>query len=413
MYQITKKKQCRLCGSKDLNKIFNLCVSPLANNLVTRNIDSLKVKKYPLNLMFCNKCNHVQLEHVVSSKKLYNNYLYMTGISQQFKYHFKNYVEKVLKLFSKVSPLQVLEIGSNDCTLLDYFKERKCITVGVEPAQNLWSLTKNNHDIFNSFYNRSTNNKLLKKYKSFDVITANNVFAHIDDIQNVFLLLKNLMHNESLIIFEVSYLLDVIKKKLFDTIYHEHLDYHSVIPLIYFFKNMDLKIIDIERVDSHGGSIRVFVAKDTNSRIVKRKIIEKFIQHEVKLGINNKTTFVKFYEKIEKEKLKLKKFFRKTKNDLVYGYGASAKVVTLLNYYNLNDDNIKLIIDDSKIKQNKYIPGTKILITNSSILNTKPPKYIIIFAWNIYKDILFKLKNYKKINYIIIPLPTFKIIKLR
>ena len=109
----------------------------------------------------------------------------------------------------------------------------------------------------------------------------------------------------------------------------------------------------------------------------------------------------------------MKEFFQKIKNESIYGYGATAKVVTLINYFNLDHNDIKLIVDDSKIKQNKYIPGTKILITNSSILNTKPPKYIIIFAWNIYKDILFKLKNYKKINYIIIPLPTFKIIKLR
>ena len=410
MSQIVKKKQCRLCESKDLTRVFKLCISPLANNLVTKKTDSLKVKKYPLNLMFCNECKHVQLEHVVNSKALYVNYLYMTGISQQFKRHFKNYVDKVLKLFNKVHKLQVLEIGSNDCTLLDYFKEKKCVTVGVEPAQNLWDVTKNNHDIFNSFYNSKTNSILFKKYKSFDIITANNVFAHIDDIQKVFLLLKDLMHNKSLIIFEVSYLSDVINKNLFDTIYHEHLDYHSVTPLISFFNKIDLKIIDIEKVSSHGGSIRVFVAKDTSARLIKRKKIEKLIQQEKR--IVKKSAFIKFYNKLEKEKIKLKEFFQKIQNETVYGYGASAKVVTLMNYFNLDHNNIKLIVDDSEIKQNKYIPGTQIRITSSRILNAKPPKYIIIFAWNIYKDILFKLKNYKNINYIIIPLPKFKIIKI-
>ena len=410
MSKINKKKLCRLCCSKDLTKVFSLCVSPLANNLVSKKSDSLKLKKYPLNLMFCKKCKHVQLEHVVDSKELYNNYLYMTGISQQFKKHFKNYVDEILKLFNKDSKLHVLEIGSNDCTLLDYFKDKKCVTVGVEPAQNLWRVTKNNHDIIHSFYNKETNIKLIDKYKYFDVINANNVFAHIDDLQTVFLLLKDLMHDKSLIIFEVSYLLDVINKKLFDTIYHEHLDYHSVTPLISFFKKIDLKIINIDKISSHGGSIRVFVAKDTSARLIKRKKIEELIQQEKR--IVKKSAFIKFYNKLEKEKIKLKEFFQKIQNETVYGYGASAKVVTLMNYFNLDHNNIKLIVDDSEIKQNKYIPGTQIRITSSRILNAKPPKYIIIFAWNIYKDILFKLKNYKNINYIIIPLPKFKIIKI-
>ena len=153
MNQIIKKRICRLCESKNLIRIINLCDSPLANNLISNKAASLNAKKYPLNLMFCNKCKHVQLEHVVSSKKLYNQYLYMTGVSQQFKTHFKDYVKKVLKLFNKSKKLKVLEIGSNDCTLLNYFKQNKCITVGVEPAKNLWKITKNNHDIFNSFYN--------------------------------------------------------------------------------------------------------------------------------------------------------------------------------------------------------------------------------------------------------------------
>jgi len=408
--QIIKKKKCRLCKSTKLSRVLNLCVSPLANNLISKKTNSLKEKKYPLNLMFCNSCKHVQLEHVVQSKILYDNYLYMTGISKQFKRHFRNYSEEVLKFFKNTPKPQILEIGSNDCTLLDCFKEKNCVTVGVEPAKNLWNLTKNNHDIFNSYYNSKINNRLIKKYKSFDIITANNVFAHIDDIHNVFLLLKNLMHTKSLIIFEVSYLLDVINKKLFDTIYHEHLDYHSIIPLVSFFKKLNLKIIDIEKVVSHGGSIRVFVAKNTNAYLTKRKKIKEFIKKEK--NTIKKSTFIKFFQKLEKEKIKLKKFFQKIKNETIYGYGAPAKVVTLINYFHLNHDNIKIIVDDSTIKQNKYIPGTQILITNSNILDIKPPKFIVIFAWNIYKDILFKLRNYKNIKYIIVPLPTFKIIKL-
>ena len=412
MPQIKKKKDCRLCGSKKIRNIFNLCNSPLANNLSININTSLKTKKYPLNLMICKNCKHVQLGHVVNEKKLYKNYFYMTGISKQFRDHFKNYADSTLKLFNANSNLKILEIGSNDCTLLDNFKNKKFTTVGIEPATNLWQLTRNRHKIINGFYDKNTNIRLLKKYKSFDVILANNVFAHIDNIKQVFLLLKKLMHDKSIIIFEVSYFLDVIKKKLFDTIYHEHLDYHSVEPLVSFFKKIDLKIIDLKRISTHGGSIRVYIAKNSTVRLSKTKKIYTFIENEKKIGVNKESAIIKMFNKLELEKFKLERFFQKIKGNVVYGYGAPAKAVTLINYFNLNEENINLIIDDSKLKQNKYIPGSKIIITNSKILYSKPPKYIIILAWNIYKDILEKLKNFKNIDYIVIPLPKFRLIKL-
>ena len=412
MPQIKKKKDCRLCGSKKIRNIFNLCNSPLANNLSININTSLKTKKYPLNLMICKNCKHVQLGHVVNEKKLYKNYFYMTGISKQFRDHFKNYADSTLKLFNANSNLKILEIGSNDCTLLDNFKKKRFTTVGIEPATNLWRLTKNRHKIINGFYDKKTNIKLLKKYKSFDIILANNVFAHIDNIKQTFLLLKKLMHDKSIIIFEVSYLLDVIKKKLFDTIYHEHLDYHSIEPLVSFFKKIDLKIIDLKKISTHGGSIRIYIAKNSTVRLVKTKKIYTFIENEKKNGVNKESTIVKMFNKLEVEKFKLENFFQKIKGNVVYGYGAPAKAVTLINYFNLNEENINLIIDDSKLKQNKYIPGSKIIKTNSRILYSKPPKYIIILAWNIYKDILAKLKNFKNIGYIVIPLPKFRLIKL-
>ena len=410
LYKI--KKRCRLCNSVNLTKIVNLCNSPLANNLALTEKDSLKENYFPLNLMFCTNCKHVQLQHVINANKLYKNYLYMTGVSNQFKIHFQNYAKIALKKFKKNDNINILEIGSNDCTLLDFFKSTKCKTVGVEPAKNLWQKTKRRHKIINSFYDKKTNAILMKNYSSFDLILANNVFAHIDDLSSTFKLLKDLMHNDSIIIFEVSYLLDVLRKKLFDTIYHEHLDYHSVMPLIPFFNKMQLKIIDLENVSMHGGSIRVFVTKKKSKRVVNHNKINRLIKQEKNYGLNNKITFTDFYKKIKKEKSSLESFFNKIKDDKVYCYGAPAKAVTLINFFELNHNNINLIVDDSKLKQKRYIPGTKIKIYNSKILNTKPPKYIIILAWNVYKDIVNKLKKYNKIKYIVIPLPKFKLIKL-
>ena len=162
MKNIKIKKKCRLCNSLKLSKVFNLCKSPLANNLALSQKSSINAKIYPLNLMFCNNCKHVQLQHVVNPKCLFDKYLYMTGISNQFKIHFNKYSKVALNKFNYTKNIKVLEIGSNDCTLLDYFKKYKCLTVGIEPAKNLFEITKNNHHIINSYYNYQTN-KILKK----------------------------------------------------------------------------------------------------------------------------------------------------------------------------------------------------------------------------------------------------------
>ena len=412
MKNIKIKKKCRLCDSLDLSKAFNLCKSPLANNLALTQKSSIRSEIYPLNLMFCNKCKHVQLQHVVNPKCLFDKYLYTSGISNQFNNHFKKYAKVALSKFNSSRNIKVLEIGSNDCTLLNYFKKKKCLTVGIEPAKNLFKLTKNNHHIINSYYNFQTNRILLKEYGKFDLILGNNVFAHIDNIKNVFSNLIKLMNDQSIIIFEVSYLFDVINKNLFDTIYHEHLDYHSIFPFILFFKKIGLKIINLERVTVHGGSIRFYLSLLLSSRKINQKKIDYYLKNEKNSGITTKKRLFSFYSQLENEKFKLKIFFKNIKEKKVYGYGASAKAVTLIHYLNLDHKHIKLVIDDSKLKQNKYIPGRRIRITNSKILNTKPPNYLIIFAWNVYKDIMFKLKQYKKIEYIVIPLPKFKLIKL-
>ena len=413
MINIHIKKTCRLCGSKEINKLFTLCKSPLANNLANSVKTSIFLKKIPLVLMFCAECNHIQLQHVVNKKHLFSNYFYMTGISNQFRIHFKKYSEKVIKKLNKQNQAKVFEIGSNDCTLLDFFKKKKCITVGVEPALNLYKKTKKNHEIFNCFYNSILNKKLVAKYQKFDLILANNVFAHIDYLTTVFKLIKKLMHKQSMIIFEVSYLSDVVKKKLFDTIYHEHLDYHALYPLISFFKKLNLKIIDVDKNLMHGGSIRVYIALCESKRKSSSKKINRLIDIEKEDKLFDQKTFLNFYNDLIVQKEYITSFFKKKlKNENVYGYGASAKGVTLINFFNLNEQNMQLIIDDSPLKQNKYIPGTSIKIYNSKILLSKPPTYIIILAWNVYKDILKKIKPFKEIKYVLIPLPKFKIIKL-
>lgn len=412
---IKKKIKCRLCNSKDLRALFHLCNSPLANNLKNSEKTALKSFFYPLKLDICFKCKHVQLSHVVSSKLLFSNYLYKTGISTNFNNHFKKYSSETLKLFRKTSKnkLKVLEIGSNDCTLLKHFKNNNCKTVGIEPAKNLYQLTKNDHDIFNKFFNRSVANTLKSKYGKFDIIVANNVFAHIDNLEGVFKNLIKILHSNSIIIFEVSYLLEVIKNKLFDTIYHEHLDYHNIKPLIPFLKKFNLKIINVKKVNTHGGSIRIYASQLNSDYKVNNLRLNKYLDIEKKHGLHKISTFIEYKKKLDFEKNMLSEFIKKISNKKTYGYGAAAKAVTLISYYGINKKNITCIIDDSDIKQNKYLPGSGIKIENSKILNSKPCDNVIILAWNLSSDIILKIKKFKKIKNIIVPLPKLKIIKLR
>ncbi len=412
MKDIIKKYTCRLCNSKKLSRLFNLCKTPLANNLAFNKNSSLTAKKFPLNLMICNSCKHVQLEHVVNANNLYKKYFYMSGISASFTKHFENFANELSKNNKKTYKTKVLEIGSNDCTLLNFFKKNNCITVGIEPAKNLWIKTKYRHHIINGFYNSKINNTLKKKYGFFDIIVANNVFAHIDNLKLVFNLLKKVMHQRTIIVVEISYLLDVIKKNLFDTIYHEHLDYHSIKPINQFLKSLDLKIINIKKLNIHGGSVRLYITKTSNEFINNKKILNKLLQEEKNNGLYKKLTYKKFFKDLYNQKKNLKNFFTQYKNYKIYGYGAPAKAVTLINFFQLNHNNINLLVDDSKIKQKKYIPGTEIKIYDAKVLESSPPDIIMILAWNVYEDIIKKIKKYKKIKFAIVPLPKFKVIKL-
>ena len=409
-------KCCRLCGNKDIIRVFDLGYTPLANSYSNKNVSS-KLKKYPLGLNLCNGCGHLQLSHSVKPEKMFSNYLYKTNTSYKNFLHFKNYANKIKKKFSRKGD-KILDIASNDGTFLNFFNKKKFFRVGIDPAKNLKKLTTSRGIIqIDDFFTEKTSFKIKKKYQKFDIITANHVCAHVENLNDFFRGVKNLLKDDGIFIFEVSYRGSVLKKNTFDTIYHEHLDYHALSPISKFIKKFNLKLFDFEITEAQGGSLRVYVSKNLRIRN-KKKIKNQLIKEKKIYKLFNINTYKIFREKINNCKVQLQRILKDfdKKNYNIAGYGAAAKTTTLLNYFNLNKNKtIKFIFDDNKLKQGLYLPGTQIKILDPRYLFKGNLDILIIFAWN-YSDIIIKnikknnLKKRKSLKFLV-PFPKPKILQ--
>lgn len=408
-----KRKHCALCESINIEKVINFGKTPLANSyLLKKNQIS---KFYPLTLSLCNVCGHLQLNEIINPRRLFDNYFYVSGTSKVLVNHFEKYAIKLINKFKLQKKHKILDIACNDGTFLKQFINKGYKNViGVEPAQNLKTINKKiGIDINTTFFDFAASKKLKKKYKKIKIITANNVCAHIPSINSFIKGIENIMHEESIFIFEVSYLLDVYKKMTFDTIYHEHISYHSLKPLIKFFHKYNLEIFDFDLVKAQGGSIRIYVAKK-GYQIIKKKKISIQIKKEEKMNLFKKNTFLKYHNKIKSVKIKLLKIlktFIKEKRKIV-GFGAPAKLTTFSFVFKLNKNIIKFIIDDASLKQNTFSPGKKIPIKDFEFLKKNKWDVIVIFAWNFSESIIKKIKKNFNNKKIIIPFPSPKVIKI-
>lgn len=383
-------KKCRVCNSPKLKKIFSLGNQPLANNLAS--FKNEKKENYPLALNVCKSCFNCQLTYVINPKKLFLNYLYKSSISKSFQEHFELASQKYVSMFSLSKKKSfILDIGSNDGIALIPFKNKGFKNlIGIEPSKNLANITKKlKITTYNNFLNNKISHELFNKC---DLILASNVFAHVNNIKkttnNIF---KCLKLNGTLII-EVQYLVNMLKDGSFDNIYHEHVNYWSVSSLSNFFFQFNAIIFKVEKINTHGGSIRVFIKKNSNKKPIKHKSLIYFLNLEKKLKINKLKTYYNFKNFVIRRKKKIKKLFRNLElgKKLIIGYGAPAKATTLINYFGLQK-KIKYIIDDNKFKENKFIPNTDIQIVSKS-KNTYVDT-IIIFAWNYFNEIKNNNKN--------------------
>ena len=385
------KFECRSCGNTRLKRVVSLGYQPLANNLLNKKDE--KCELYPLELNYCDNCHNCQLSVAVDPKKMFSNYLYTSSTSASFREHFigaaKNYV-KELKLKPKKS--YIIDIGSNDGVALKPFKEMGYKNLlGIEPAKNLAKLAnKDNIKTFNGFLDKK-NIKKIKK--NADLILASNVFAHSDNLKEMAECMIQLLSKKGTIIIEVQYLMNTLKDLTFDNIYHEHYNYWSLTSLINFFKQFQVKIFKVEKIPTHGGSIRIYIQKDKSVKI--EKSIKELIKEEEKFGIKNFKTYQDFGEKVYKIKENVIKNLKdlKKKGETIIGYGAPAKATTALNFFGISKE-IDYIVEDNKLKHKKFVPGVKIPIFSKDKI-TKKNTLILVLAWNFYNEIK---KNNLKIS---------------
>jgi SAM-dependent methyltransferase len=408
-----RRANCRLCGSESLTEVFKLKATPPANAFVSQAaLDDIQ-PTFPLDMFFCEDCAHVQLLDVVDPSLLFENYVYVSGTSPVFVQHFKDYAEKIHADFPVPQGSLAIDIGSNDGTLLSFFQQNNYKVLGIDPAREIArQATENGVETLPEFFTSDLATKITSERGPASVVTANNMFAHADDLGGILDGIHNLLAIEGIFAFEVSYLLDVYCETLFDTIYHEHLSYHSVKPLKTFMAAHGMRLIDVQRVNTHGGSLRCIACRSEASHTVKPSV-EGAIQDEVQVNLHSSQTFKAYASQIDQLSNELGSLLQKLRSEgkSIAAYGAPAKATTLMYHFGLGPDVIDFIIDDSPLKQGLFSPGMHIPVLPSTAIAERKPDYLLILAWNFAEPIIRNNASFFKTGgKFIIPVPQVEIV---
>lgn len=376
------KTTCRCCGNKHLERVVSLGASPLANNL-TDSADA-ESETYPLEMNYCPKCHNCQLSVVVPPEKMFDNYLYVSSTAATFRKHFEDVADKYISELGLNSNTLVVDIGSNDGIALKPLMEKGIKVLGVEPAKNIAKLAnKNNIKTLNNYFDMKTAKKIVKNYGKAKLVTASNVFAHSDKLAEIANGAFEILETDGTFIVEVQYLVDTIKDMTFDNIYHEHTNYWSVTSINNFFNNLNLSVVKVEHINTHGGSIRVYVKNLGNAIDAS---VDQFLNDEIDFGLTGLETYKDFGSRVEKVKKNVRENISKLKSkyDVICGYGSPAKATTSLNYYGITSNELDYTVDDNPLKTGKYIPCVNIPIKSKEYFLNNIPKAVVVLAWNFF-----------------------------
>ena len=373
---------CRISNNSNLKPVLSLGMSPLANNLLSS--EEEKDELFPLEIMYCPNSHNCQLSYVVPSKKMFDHYLYVSSTSKSFRQHFKNAANKYIQKFNLNSKSLVVDIGSNDGIALKPLQKKGINVIGIEPASNIAKIANDDSILtLNEYFSDET---LIEQSGQIDLVTASNVFAHADDLESITKNAFRLLKHEGTFIIEVQYLLDTIKDLTFDNIYHEHVNYWSVTSLNNFFNRLGYKINEVEHINTHGGSIRVYIK---NKSYIPHISVNSFLEKEKEFGITKYKTYLDFAKRVEQAKSNVVKNIQDLKSQglNLVGYGSPAKATTALNYYGITSNEIDFIIDDNPLKHNKILPGVRIPIHPKTKINGTLPDVVVVMAWNFVEEI--------------------------
>jgi SAM-dependent methyltransferase len=402
-----RRTDCRLCGGTRLTEVLSLAPTPPANAFVDR--PGVEQPSFPLDVFFCEECGHVQLLDVIDPEALFSNYVYASGTSPVFIQHFRNYAADLVDEFGLTPGTLAVDIGSNDGTFLRFLKEANLVVLGIDPARDIARrTTEAGIETLPVFFTAEIARELRATHGEAGLISANNVFAHIDDLAGVVEAVRAWLAPTGIFAFEVSYLADVFQSTLFDTIYHEHLDYHAVKPLVPFFERAGMELISARRVPTHGGSIRCVVQRRGGPHAIDTSVRDR-IGEEARLGIDRAETLIGFAAKIDEVGRELRALLRdiKGRGHTIAGFGAPAKATTLLHHFEIGPDMVDFIVDDSPLKQGLYTPGMHIPVVSSAAIAERRPDYLIILAWNFAEPIMRGQAEFtRRGGRFIVPLPS-------
>jgi SAM-dependent methyltransferase len=408
------RDNCRLCGCTKFELVLPIRPSPIGDAFISKEQLNEVQDLYPLDTYLCLDCGHLQNLDVVDPELLFRNYTYHTSSSMGLVKHFENYAKNIVKKLKLPAKSLIVEIGSNDGSLMKAFKKQDMQVLGVDPAKSIAeAATSEGVNTIPEFFTSTIADQIIATTGNAKIICANNVFAHADNIEDIVKGIRKLLSKEGVFVFEVSYVLDMIDNLVFDTIYHEHVSHHALLPLERFFNKFEMTIFDVERIDTKGGSIRCYAQILSSGINNKTKNYFELIEKEKQRKILSPIIYQNFFQAIENRKKDLNEYIDKEikQGKTVIGYGASTTTTTLLYHFELQS-RIKYIVDDNKNKNNLYSPNSHIPIYSSETINCLPsPDTIIIFAWQYAEKIISRNKLFlNNGGKFLIPLPNLKIV---
>jgi SAM-dependent methyltransferase len=401
-------KTCRIC-KKNLKLIIDLgkicLVGDFKNN-------KKKQKKYNISLNYCKSCKHVQISEHIKPDLLFKNYLWETGVSKSNISIIKNYFT-ILKKYKINQHSKLLEIASNDGSFVKKINNFfKCTVVGVDPAKNFKKKYPKNIKFINNYFDEHSSKKIEKKFGKFDFIIARNVVAHVSNPNKIFAGFNKLLKKDGVGITEVPHLYNIIKENQYDNIFHEHIGFHSLKSLKDLCEMNKLKIFNVQKINSQGGSLRCYIAKKKSAYKISKNI-NIILSKEAKLGLFKEENLKKFKKIINKHRKSFMNLLQKikNKNKKISIYGASGKGQALMQYCGIDNKIIDHVYDKGKLKIGKYTPGTNIKILNPDKINVKNVNYLLILTWNLKSEIILQEKIFKNAGgKFIVPFPKPKII---
>ena len=413
-------KSCRSCGYRNLTTVLSLGSTPLANALLTFEQLNEPENTYPLEVVFCPRCTLLQITETVAPEKLFREYFYLSSFSDTLLRHAEEIAVRMIRERGLNQHSLVVEVASNDGYLLQYYKRAGVPVLGVEPARNIARIAETDRGIptLSEFFDAAIASQLVATGQRADCIHANNVLAHVGDLNGVVRGFSELLKDDGVVVIEVPYVRDLIEHCEFDTIYHEHLCYFSLTALDHLCRRHGLAIQNVEQLKIHGGTLRIYAGRDDGTQekqdqYGKQSAVTRMLEEETRWGVKEAEFYCGFGARVERLRHELLALLSelKAQGKRIAAYGASAKGSTLLNYFGIGSDTLDFVVDRSTVKQGYYTPGTHLRIHAPEKLLEANPDYTLLLTWNFAEEILAQQAEYRRRGgKFIVPVPDVRII---